>query len=237
MGKAIAHLFAEQGASVTMADINEEAAKTAAHVVRDHHVQAVQADVANESEVEGLVAKTVAAFGGLDIVVNCAGVPQSFTSIEELTVEQWDVMMNVNAKSIFLTAKYAVPFMKQQKSGSIINIASIAGIRARPGLHAYCASKGAAIMLTKALALELAPFQIRVNAINPGPANTPMIEKFLGGDEAEKEEGIKTIFQESVPLGRLVEPEDIAQGALYLASDLSKIVTGEILNIDGGRGI
>ncbi|MFS0646050.1 SDR family NAD(P)-dependent oxidoreductase [Siminovitchia sp. 179-K 8D1 HS] len=237
MGKAIAHLFAQQGANVTMADINDEAAKTAAHAAGDHHVQAVQADVADVSGVEDLVAQTVAAYGGLDIVVNCAGVPQSFTSVEELTVEQWDVMMNVNAKSIFLTAKYAVPFMKRQKSGSIVNIASIAGIRARPGLHAYCASKGAAIMLTKALALELASEQIRVNAINPGPANTPMIEKFLGEDETEKEEGIKTIFQESVPLGRLIEPEDIAQGALYLASDLSKNVTGEILNIDGGRGI
>lgn len=237
MGKAIAHLFAQQGANVTMADINDEAAKTAAHAAGDHHVQAVQADVADVSDVEDLVAQTVAAYGGLDIVVNCAGVPQSFISVEELTVEQWDVMMNVNAKSIFLTAKYAVPFMKRQKKGSIVNIASIAGIRARPGLHAYCASKGAAIMLTKALALELAPYQIRVNAINPGPANTPMIEKFLDGDETEKEEGIETIFQQSVPLGRLIEPEDIAQGALYLASNLSKNVTGEILNIDGGRGI
>jgi len=146
-------------------------------------------------------------------------------------------MMNVNAKAIFLTAKYAVPFMKQQKSGSIVNIASIAGIRARPGLNAYCASKGAAIMLTKALALELAPYQIRVNVINPGPANTPMIGQFLVGDETDKKEGVKRIFQDSVPLGMLIEPEDIAQGALYLASDLSKVVTGEVLNIDGGRGI
>ncbi|WP_144462357.1 SDR family NAD(P)-dependent oxidoreductase [Siminovitchia fortis] len=237
MGKAIAHLFAKQGANVTIADINDESAKTTADTAAHQRVQTIQADVASESDVDSLVSKTVAAYGGLDIVVNCAGVPQSFTSIEELTMEQWDAIMNVNSKSIFLMAKYAVPFMKKQKSGSIVNIASIAGIRARPGLNAYCASKGAAIMLTKALALELAPYQIRVNVINPGPANTPMIGQFLVGDETDKKEGVKRIFQDSVPLGMLIEPEDIAQGALYLASDLSKAVTGEVLNIDGGRGI
>jgi len=237
MGKAIALLFANEGANVTFADLNYESAKTAASSTGLERVQAIQADVTSDSDVANLVNQTLEAYGGLDIVINCAGVPQSFTSIEELTLEQWDLIMNVNTKSIFLTSKYAVPVMKQQKSGSIVNIASIAGIRARPGLNAYCASKGAAIMLTKALALELAPFKIRVNAINPGPADTPMIGKFLVGDEAQKEEGMKKIFQDSVPLGSLIQPEDIAQGALYLASDLSKIVTGEVLNIDGGRGI
>lgn len=237
MGKAIALLFANEGANVTFADVNYESAKIAASSTGLERVQAIHADVTSDSDVANLVNQTLEAYGGLDIVINCAGVPQSFTSIEELTLEQWDLIMNVNTKSIFLTSKYAVPVMKQQKSGSIVNIASIAGIRARPGLNAYCASKGAAIMLTKALALELAPFKIRVNAINPGPADTPMIGKFLVGDEAQKEEGMKKIFQDSVPLGSLIQPEDIAQGALYLASDLSKIVTGEVLNIDGGRGI
>ena len=237
MGKAIAKLFAKEGASVTFADLNNESAKAAASSTGLNRVQAIQADVTSDSDVANLVNQTLEAYDGLDIVINCAGVPQSFTAIEELTLEQWDLIMNVNTKSIFLTSKYAVPIMKQQKSGSIVNIASIAGIRARPGLNAYCASKGAAIMLTKALALELAPFKIRVNAINPGPADTPMIGKFLVGDEAQKEEGMKKIFQDSVPLGSLIQPEDIAQGALYLASDLAKIVTGEVLNIDGGRGI
>jgi len=237
MGKAIAKLFAKEGASVTFADLNHESAKVAASSTGLNRVQAIQADVTSDSDVANLVNQTLEAYDGLDIVINCAGVPQSFTAIEELTLEQWDLIMNVNTKSIFLTSKYAVPIMKQQKSGSIVNIASIAGIRARPGLNAYCASKGAAIMLTKALALELAPFKIRVNAINPGPADTPMIGKFLVGDEAQKEEGMKKIFQDSVPLGSLIQPEDIAQGALYLASDLAKIVTGEVLNIDGGRGI
>ena len=237
MGKAIAQAFAQEGANVTFADLNIESAKTAASATGLSRVQAIQADVTSDADVANLVNQTLEAYDGLDIVINCAGVPQSFTAIEELTLQQWDLIMNVNTKSIFLTSKYAVPIMKQQKSGSIVNIASIAGIRARPGLNAYCASKGAAIMLTKALAIELAPFKIRVNAINPGPADTPMIGKFLVGDEAQKEEGMKKIFQDSVPLGTLIQPEDIAQGALYLASDLSKIVTGEVLNIDGGRGI
>ena len=237
MGKAIAQAFAQEGANVTFADLNIESAKTAASATGLSRVQAIQADVTSDADVANLVNQTLEAYDGLDIVINCAGVPQSFTAIEELTLKQWDLIMNVNTKSIFLTSKYAVPIMKQQKSGSIVNIASIAGIRARPGLNAYCASKGAAIMLTKALAIELAPFKIRVNAINPGPADTPMIGKFLVGDEAQKEEGMKKIFQDSVPLGTLIQPEDIAQGALYLASDLSKIVTGEVLNIDGGRGI
>jgi 3-oxoacyl-[acyl-carrier protein] reductase len=127
--------------------------------------------------------------------------------------------------------------MKKRNTGSIVNIASIAGVRARPGLNAYCASKGAVIQLTRALALELAPYQIRVNVINPGPAETPMLGRFLSGDSAQVEEQKKRIFLDSVPLGRLVQPEDIAQAALYLASDLAKIVTGEILNVDGGRGI
>lgn len=237
MGKAIAQAFAKEGANVTFADLNVESAKAAASSTGLTRVQAIRADVTNDADVANLVQQTVEAYDGLDIVINCAGVPQSFTAIEELTLEQWDLIMNVNTKSIFLTSKYAVPFMKQQKGGSIVNIASIAGIRARPGLNAYCASKGAAIMLTKALAIELAPYKIRVNAINPGPADTPMIGKFLVGDDSQKEEGMKKIFQDSVPLGTLIQPEDIAQGALYLASDLSKIVTGEVLNIDGGRGI
>jgi 3-oxoacyl-[acyl-carrier protein] reductase len=237
MGKAIAQLFAKEGANVTFADLNIESAITAASGTGLDRVQAIQADVTSEADVANLVNQTLEAYDGLDIVINCAGVPQSFTAIEELTLKQWELIMNVNTKSIFLTSKYAIPIMKQQNSGSIVNIASIAGIRARPGLNAYCASKGAAIMLTKALAIELAPYKIRVNAINPGPADTPMIGKFLVGDEAQIEEGMKKIFQDSVPLGTLIQPEDIAQGALYLASDLSKIVTGEVLNIDGGRGI
>lgn len=237
MGKAIAMLFAAEGANVILADLNKEAAVAAAQELPQGKGHAVQTDVADDTSVVALVKETLEVYGSIDVLVNCAGVPQAFTPIEELTLEQWDRIMSVNTKSIFLTTRHAVPYMKEKGKGSIINIASIAGIRARPGLNAYCASKGAAIMLSKALAIELAPFQIRVNVINPGPAETPMLGKFINGDEAEVEAGKKDIFISSVPLGMLIQPEDIAQAALYLASDLSKIVTGEVMNVDGGRGI
>lgn len=237
MGKAIAELFSDQGANVILADLNKEAADQVAAQLPQGKAYAIVVDVADDHSVASLVKETVSLFSGIDIVVNCAGVPQVFTPIEELQVEQWDKIFAVNTKSIFLTSKHAVPYMKAKKQGSIINIASIAGIRARPGLNAYSASKGAAIMLTKALAIELAPYQIRVNAINPGPAETPMLGKFISGDETAVEAGKKEIFISSVPLGSLIQPEDIANAALYLASDLAKIVTGEIMNVDGGRGI
>ncbi|MCE0452340.1 SDR family oxidoreductase [Brevibacillus sp. AF8] len=237
MGKAIAMLFAAEGANVILADLNKEAAVAVAQELPQGKGYAVQTDVADDTSVVALVKETLEVYGSIDVLVNCAGVPQAFTPIEELTLEQWDRIMSVNTKSIFLTTRHAVPHMKEKGKGSIINIASIAGIRARPGLNAYCASKGAAIMLSKALAIELAPFQIRVNVINPGPAETPMLGKFINGDEAEVEAGKKDIFISSVPLGMLIQPEDIAQAALYLASDLSKIVTGEVMNVDGGRGI
>ncbi|GEC92083.1 SDR family oxidoreductase [Brevibacillus brevis] len=237
MGKAIAQLFAAEGANVILADLNKEVAGVVAQELPQGKGHAVQTDVADDTSVAALVKETLEAYGSIDVLVNCAGVPQAFTPIEELTLEQWDQIMSVNTKSIFLTTRHAVPHMKEKGKGSIINIASIAGIRARPGLNAYCASKGAAIMLSKALAIELASFHIRVNVINPGPAETPMLGKFINGDEAEVEAGKKDIFISSVPLGMLIQPEDIAQAALYLASDLSKIVTGEVMNVDGGRGI
>lgn len=237
MGKAIATLFAQEGASVVLADLNKEAAEQVARELPAGKAHPVQTDVADDQSVAAMVNETVSVFGGIDVLVNCAGVPQAFTPIEELSLEQWDKILSVNTKSIYLTVRHAVPHMKENNRGSIVNIASIAGVRARPGLNAYCASKGAAIMLSKALALELAPYQIRVNVINPGPAETPMLGKFINGDAAEVEAGKKDIFISSVPLGTLIQPEDIAGAALYLASDLAKIVTGEVMNVDGGRGI
>lgn len=236
MGKAISKLFNEQGAQVAIVDwIGEASAHTAAEC--GTAVMPLTADMSREEEVAAAVARTVEEFGSIDIVVNSAGVPMAFTPVEEVSLEQWHRTMDINCTSIFLTAKYAVPHMKAKQSGSILNICSIAGVRARPGLNAYCASKGAAIMLTKALAIELAPYRIRVNGINPGPAETPMLSQFLQGDAEQKERDTKEIFLSSVPLGMLIQPEDIAEAALYLCSDLAKIVTGEIVNVDGGRGI
>lgn len=211
MGKATAKLFAQQGANVVLADLNKQAAEQVAMELNRKQVLVIQTDVTDDESVKAMVNETLDVFGQVDVLVNSAGVPQVFTPIEELGLEQWDKIMAVNTKSVFLTARHVVPFMKKRKRGSIVNIASIAGVRARPGLNAYCASKGAVILLTKALALELAPYQIRVNAINPGPAETPMLGQFLSGDAGQVEEQKKKIFLESVPLRRLIQPEDIAQ--------------------------
>ncbi|GAX90183.1 SDR family oxidoreductase [Effusibacillus lacus] len=236
MGRATALLFAEQGAKIVAADLNLQAAEETVRQIRGEAIT-VQADVADDAQVKAMTEQTIRSFGCIDILVNNAGVPMSFTPIEQVKEEQWEQIMNVNVKSIYLTAKYAVPYMKEKGEGVIVNTASIAGIRARPGLNAYCASKGAAIMLTKALAIELAPYKIRVNAINPGPAETPMLSKFVNGDKEKVEKDIRDVFLNSVPLGALIQPEDIAQAALYLCSDMAKMVTGEVVNVDGGRGI
>lgn len=140
-------------------------------------------------------------------------------------------------KICFLTSKYVFPYMKRQNNGVILNISPITSERARPGLNAYCASKGAVVVLTKALALELAPFGIRVNAINPGPTDTGMLGKFIPDHEGRTIQQKREIFLSGIPLGQLIEPEDSAQAAQYLCSPHAQNVTGTILNVDGGRGI
>jgi 3-oxoacyl-[acyl-carrier protein] reductase len=239
MGKSIATLFANEGAAVVIADINKAAAQDTARSIeaKGGLALAVKVDVGNKESVQYMVDQTINKFGRVDIVLNNAGLPQAFTPIEELEEEKWDQIFNVNTKSVFLSSKFVVPIMKKQGSGVIVNTASIAAERARPGLNAYCASKGAVTILTKALAIELAEFGIRVNAINPGPANTTMLGKFVNGSDEEIDQQKKSVFINSVPLGRLIEPDDIAQAALYLCSDMSKSVTGTVLNVDGGRGI
>lgn len=236
MGKAMAELFSREGAKVVVGDLNGDASRQTVSQLAGEAL-AVEANVASDQQVKNLVEQTVAHFGRIDALVNNAGVPMSFTPVEEVSEQQWDLIMNVNVKSLYLTARHVVPQMKKQGSGVIVNTASIAGVRARPGLNAYCASKGAAIMLTKALAIELAPYKIRVNGINPGPADTPMLSKFMNGDQEQIERETREIFIHSVPLGALIDPQDIANAALYLCSDMARMVTGEIVNVDGGRGI
>lgn len=238
MGRAMALRFAREGAAVAVADINFEAAEETVRLIQQQQFKAfpVQVDVSDSDSVKNMIGYVWDKEHRLDIVINNAGVPQAFTRIEELEEYMWDRIMNVNTKSVYLTAKYAVPYMKQNNQGVILNISSIASERARPGLNAYCASKGAVVVLTKALALELAPYGIRVNAINPGPANTEMLGKFIANAE-EVEQQKKDVFLNSVPLGKLIEPEDIAESALYLCSPLADKVTGSIVNVDGGRGI
>jgi len=240
-GRASAVLFAQEGAKVSVVDIDEKTGQETVSMVKQKGGTAlfIRADVSNAADVEKMIKTTVDKFGRLDILFNNAGIPMSFTPVENLKEELWDRIQNINVKGIFLGAKYAVPYMKRQGGGVIINTASISGVRPRPGLIAYSTSKAAAIMLTKALAIELAASKIRVNCLNPVAAETPMLPKFMS-DQAltpEKFEEGRKRFTDTVPLGRLAQAEDVANAALFLASDEAALITGASLDVDGGRGI
>ena len=237
MGCAVAVLFAKEGAKVSVVDIDPIRGQETVDLIKQNGAsgQFISADVGKASEVEQMIKATVDAYGRLDILVNNAGVPMSFTPIETVEEKLYDRIMAVNLKSIYLACKYVTPIMKNQGGGVVINTTSIAGVRPRPGLNVYCASKGGAIVLTKALAIELAPDNIRVNSIGPVAADTPMLTKFIGEDK-DFETG-RAKFIATIPLGRLATPEDIAYAALYLVSDEASLVTGVNLEVDGGRGI
>jgi 3-oxoacyl-[acyl-carrier protein] reductase len=233
MGRATAELFAEHGAAVTVVDIDAEAAAETVDRITSSEAPgeaiAVTADVTDATAVERFVDRTVEAFGRLDVLHNNAGIPMRSTPVHEVAEETWDRILDVNLKSAFLGAKYAVPRMSE--SGVILNTASTAGIRPRTGLSAYCASKGGMITLTKQLASELADDGIRVNAICPVATDTEMLPQFTA-DELSVDDMLETI-----PLGRLAEPDDIAEAALFLASDAASMITGTALEVDGGRDI
>jgi len=233
MGQATALLFAGEGAKVCVVDIDGNAAERTVGLIKEKggDAIAIRADVAKASDVAMMVKSTVDKYGRLDILYNNAGYPMLPTPLESIEEELWDKIMAVNVKGIFLGCKYAVPIMKQQGRGVIINTASISGVRPRPGSSAYATSKAAAIMLTKAFAIELAPHNIRVNCINPVATETPMLPKL--GVTKESMPGITA----SIPMGRIGQPSDVAYAALYLASDEASMVTGIALDVDGGRGI
>lgn len=233
MGRATAELFARRGASVAVVDIDAEAARETADAVETAGGNAVpiEADVSRTAEVEAFVDRTVEAFGSIDVLHNNAGIPMESTPVEDVTEETWDRIQDVNLKSAFLGAKYAVPHMREQGGGVILNTASTAGIRPRTGLSAYSASKGGMIALTKQLAYELADADIRVNAICPVATDTDMLPEFTS-------EGLSVEdMADTIPMGRLAKPEDIAEAAAYLASDGAEMVTGTALEVDGGRDI
>ena len=231
-GRGIAARFAEEGAKVVVADINEESAKNVAGEIGDSAI-AVVADVSKNSDVEAMIQQTVAQWGRLDILVNNAGTTHRNKPMTEVTEEEFDRIFAVNVKSVFLTAWHGVPLMKEQGHGMILNVASTAGLRPRPGLAWYNTSKGAMITATKAMAIELASFKIRVNAINPVAGETGMLHLFMGEDTPEK----RAQFVSSIPWGRLSQPQDMANAALFLCSDEADMVTGTCMEVDGGRCI
>lgn len=231
-GRGIAARFAEEGAKLVVADINKETAKMVAGEIGDSAI-AVVADVSKNSDVEAMIQQTVAQWGRLDILVNNAGTTHRNKPMTEVTEEEFDRIFAVNVKSVFLTARHGVPLMKEQGHGMILNVASTAGLRPRPGLAWYNTSKGAMITATKAMAIELASFKIRVNAINPVAGETGMLHLFMGEDTPEK----RAQFVSSIPWGRLSQPQDMANAALFLCSDEADMVTGTCMEVDGGRCI
>jgi 3-oxoacyl-[acyl-carrier protein] reductase len=229
-GEGIVRRFAAEGAKVVIADLNDDAAQK---IAREIDGLAVQTDVAKAADVKALAEAAVARFGDIDILVNNAGIghkPQTLDTIEESV---FDRILAVNAKSVFLTAQAIVPRMKARKTGAILNIASTGGVSPRPNLTWYNASKGWMITATRAMAVELAPFGVRVNAINPVAGETPLLSTFMGQDTPE----IRAKFLASIPIGRFSTPEDIANTALFLCSDEASMITGVALEVDGGRCI
>jgi 3-oxoacyl-[acyl-carrier protein] reductase len=232
-GAEISRHYVREGAKVAVADLNEEGAKKIAAELGDKAF-AIRCDVSKRADVDRLVAETVKKFGTLDIVVNNAGYTHKNRPMLEVDEETFDRVFDVNVKSIYLMTMAAVPVLRKKKSGVIINIGSVSGIRPRPGLVWYSASKAAANLVSKAMAAELGPDGIRVNAIAPVMAPTGMIADFMGMPDTPEN---RAKFVGNIPLGRLATPVDIAKAAVYLASDMSDFITGVELPVDGGRAV
>lgn len=235
-GEGIVRKFAAEGAAVMIADINSEAAHTLAEsLANDWGVKtaACRVDVSQSADVQALTDATLSAFDNIHIVVNNAGITHLPAPMETISEEDFDRVFSVNAKSVFLSAKYVVPIMKSQQYGAILNIASTGGVSPRPNLSWYNASKGWMITATRTMAIELAPFGIRVNALNPVAGETPLLKSFMGEDTPE----IRAKFLSTIPIGRFSTPGDMGNAACYLCSDEASMVTGVCMEVDGGRCI
>jgi NAD(P)-dependent dehydrogenase (short-subunit alcohol dehydrogenase family) len=233
IGQATALLFAAEGAAVAAVDLDERAGAAVVAAIRDQggRAQYLHADVAQAGDMQRVMRDTVAAFGGLDVLFNNAGIAV-FKGVDETTEEEWDRVLGVTLRGVFLGIKYAVPAMRARGGGSIINTASVHGLATTGGIAAYAASKHAVIGLTRAAALDLAKDKIRVNCILPGAIDTPLMRSNLRavGDEAEELRKIAV----AEPIGRVGQPEEIARMALFLASDDSSFATGAPFAVDGG---
>jgi 3-oxoacyl-[acyl-carrier protein] reductase len=232
IGRADAYLFAKEGAKIAIGDITDAGAEETAAAIRSGGGEAffLHADVTKEEEVKKLVAKTIEKFGKIDILINNAGIPQKLFPIEETGVELWDQVHDVNLKSVFLMSKHVVPHMKKAGSGVIINMSTVNSLRPHPFHCAVSSAKSSVIMMTKCLAVELAPNKIRVNCVSPWTIDTPA---FRGSLTEEQQK----VWIGQIPLGRIGQPDDIANAILFLVSDEASWITGVNLPVDGGYAV
>lgn len=236
-GAGIAKRFAQEGAKIVVADINADTGEAVAKSIVADGGKAVfqRTDVADVNSTKAMIASATDTFGGLDILVQNAAIGMAPTPLVDTDEDAFDRLFRINVFSVFIGAKYAIPvFRAQGRGGAIINTVSTAALSPRPNLAAYNSTKGALVPMTKTLALELAPDNIRVNGLCPVAGDTPMLNDFLG--EGDRDESYSR-FVSTVPLGRLSTPEDLAGAALFLASDDASLITGVMLEIDGGRCI
>jgi NAD(P)-dependent dehydrogenase (short-subunit alcohol dehydrogenase family) len=234
IGRAAALAFAREGAGVVAADLSEHGNQETARMIEEAggHALAIKCDVSRDSDVETALEKTVETFGRLDFAFNNAGVEQPITPTAELTEEQWDRIVDINLRSVFLCMKHEIPLLLKQGGGAIVNTSSGAGVKGIAGQAAYCAAKFGIVGLTKAAALDYAKSNIRVNVVCPGIIDTPMMDRFSGGTPEGRE---RVIGQE--PVGRMGKPEEIAAAVVWLCSDAAAFVIGHAMVIDGGQTV
>lgn len=229
-GEGIVAKFAAEGARVLIADRDEA---NAHRVAQATGAQWIRCDVTHAEDVKAMIDAAHERFGGLDILVNNAGIGHLPQPLESLPEDEFDRILAVNVKAIYLAAREAVPRFKANGRGVILNIASTAGVSPRPRLAWYNASKGWVITATRAMAVELAPFGIRVNALNPVAGETPLLKTFMGEDTPE----MRAKFLSTIPIGRFSTPEDLGNAACFLCSDEASMITGVAMEVDGGRCI
>ncbi len=229
IGRATALAFARNGAQVCVADWSDD--HSTVELIKSEGGDAihVHCNVRNAAEVEAAVKATVTAFGRLDYAFNNAGVEGGSASTHECTEENWDDVLDINLKGVWLCMKYQIPAMMEHGKGAIVNCASVAGLVGFAGLPAYCASKHGIVGLTKGAAIEYAKTGLRINAVCPGVIRTPMIDRFTGKDKAAEK-----AFEDMEPVGRMGEPEEVAEAVIWLCADASSFVTGHALAVDGG---
>ena len=232
-GEGIAGRFAEEGCKLVVNDINAEGGQRVAAEIKSSGGEAafVKGDVSKDADWAAMLKFALDTFGGLDIVINNAGTTHRNQPMLDVSEKDFDRVFAVNVKSLFHSTRNIVPYFRKNGGGVFITIASTAGVRPRPGLVWYNGSKGAAITMSRSMAVELAPDKIRVNVVNPVAGETPLLAKFMGSDTPE----IRAKFVSTIPLGRFSQPVDIANACLYLASDEADFITGACIEVDGGR--